>query len=235
MAAPPLLVVWAGQVGYDAALRWQEDLVARRRAGAAADTLLLLTHPPVYTAGRHADLAAHLTGLRPDIPVVRIDRGGDVTYHGPGQVVAYPILRLARRRGVRAYVTALEEAMIVTVGSYGVRAARRPGLPGVWVGRDKIGAVGVRVSEGVTKHGLALNVAPDLADYAGIVPCGIRDGGVTSLAALGVDASLEEVRQRLAGHLAALLGRRPQPAPPAVSGRPRRPAAGRGTRASAVR
>lgn len=214
---PPLHVVWAGEVAYDQALAWQDQLVARRQDGLGHDVLLLLTHPPVYTAGAHADVDANLTGARPDIPVVRIDRGGDLTYHGPGQVVAYPILQLARRGAAKAYVHALEEALIRTAGSMGVAARRRAGYPGVWVDGnppDKLAAVGVRITRGVSKHGVALNVDPDLADYGGIIPCGITDGGVTSLAAQGATAEVRQVADRLADELATALGRTPRPATP---------------------
>lgn len=207
---PPVLVVWAGEVDYDRALRWQDRLVAERQAGRGEDVILLLTHPATYTAGAHADVATNLTGARPDIGVVRIDRGGDLTYHGPGQVVAYPILRLARRGAAKAYVTALEEALISTAADLGVRAARRDGYPGVWVGHDKLGAIGVRITLGVTKHGVALNVDPDLSHYDGIIPCGITDGGVTSLAALGIVVSAAEVAARLGASLAVALGRAPR-------------------------
>lgn len=209
MADPPpiLSTSWLGEVDYASALAWQDQLVAARQADAVGDVLLLLSHPPVYTAGAHADLAANLTGARPDIPVVRIDRGGDLTYHGPGQVVAYPILRLVRRGAAKAYITSLESALIDTAASFGVTAERRPGYPGVWVGRDKLAAIGVRITRGVTKHGIALNVAPDLADYDGIIPCGITDGGVTSLAAHGVTAGVPEVAGRLGAALADALER----------------------------
>ncbi|WP_370327217.1 lipoyl(octanoyl) transferase LipB [Euzebya sp.] len=222
-ASPPMYVVWAGEVPYDVALGWQERLVAARQEDAIDDVLLLLTHPPTYTAGRHADVEANLTGRRPDIPVVRIDRGGDLTYHGPGQVVAYPILRLAQRGAAKAYVTALEQALIDVLGSYGVGADRRAGYPGVWVARadgppDKIAAIGVRITRGVSKHGIALNVDPVMADFDGIVPCGITDGGVTSLAAQGVDVDVEDVRTRLGSALARSLGRTPQPARPSDLG-----------------
>lgn len=213
MLSTLMVTVWAGEVDYDRALRWQEQLVAARQDDAIDDVLLLLSHPAVYTAGHHADIAANLTGARPDIPVVRIDRGGDLTYHGPGQVVAYPIMRLPHRGGSKAYVTALEQGVIDTVASYGVSADRRPGYPGVWVdGVDKIAAIGVRVTRGVTKHGVALNVDPDMADYDGIIPCGITDGGVTSLAQQGVATDIDDVRTRLGARLAQALGRSPQPA-----------------------
>lgn len=213
MLSTLMVTVWAGEVDYDRALRWQEQLVAARQDDAIDDVLLLLSHPSVYTAGHHADIAANLTGARPDIPVVRIDRGGDLTYHGPGQVVAYPIMRLPQRGGSKAYVTALEQGVIDTVASYGVSADRRPGYPGVWVdGVNKIAAIGVRVTRGVTKHGVALNVDPDMADYDGIIPCGITDGGVTSLAQQGVVTDIDDVRTRLGARLAQVLGRSPQPA-----------------------
>lgn len=209
-----MLTVWCGEVDYSTALRWQELLVAARQADQVDDVLLLLTHPPVYTAGRNADLRRNLTGRRPDIPVVQVDRGGDVTYHGPGQVVAYPIIRLEGSKVMRAYVTALEDALITTVGSFGIDAQRRSARPGVWVGGDKIAAVGVRVTRRVSKHGIALNVAPDLRDFDGIVPCGITDGGVTSLAVLGVETTVEDVRPRLAAALARSLDRSARAARP---------------------
>lgn len=209
-----MLTVWCGEVAYAEALRWQGLLVAARQADETDDVLLLLTHPPTYTAGRNAAVEVNVTGSRPDIPLVRVDRGGDVTYHGPGQVVAYPIIRLEGTKVMRRYVTALEDALIATVGSYGVAAARRDGYPGVWVGREKIAAVGVRVTRRVSKHGVALNVDPDLSAFGGIIPCGITDGGVTSLAAQGVATSVEDVRTRLGARLAQALGR------PAVPARP---------------
>ena len=213
-----MLTVWAGEVDYRVALGWQEQLVEARREGLIDDVLLMLSHPPVYTAGRHADVDANVTGLRPGIPVVRIDRGGDVTYHGPGQVVAYPIVRLDEALGARRYVTALEDALIDTVGAHGVAADRRRCYPGVWVNADKIAAVGVRITNRVTKHGVALNVRPDLADFGGIVPCGITDGGVTSLSALGAEASPEDVARDLTAALAHHLRRTPRAVRPAELG-----------------
>lgn len=208
-----MLAVHCGRVVYEDALRWQGQLVASRQEDAIDDVLLTLEHDRVYTAGRHADLAANVLGTA-TIRIVEADRGGDVTYHGPGQLVAYPILRLAEPRAVRSYVQALEDACVRTAGDFGVRAqpsyaldadARR--RTGVWVDGEKLAAVGVRVERGITSHGLAFNVSPDLEDYAGIVACGIADAGVCSLASLGVDASLADVRGRLVGHLADTLGR----------------------------
>ncbi len=212
-----MLSVWAGEVVYEEALRWQRLLASARAEDAIDDVLLTLTHDRVYTAGRRADVAAHVLGTR-DIRVVRTDRGGDVTYHGPGQLVAYPILRLAGSRSVRPYVTALEEAVVRTAASFGIRSAADPRRPGVWVGDDKLAAVGVRVEHGVTHHGLALNVTTDLDDFAGLIPCGIRDGGVCSLRSLGVDTTVEQVRRRLVAALADTLGRPLQPATPADLG-----------------
>lgn len=199
-----MLAVDCGTVPYERALVWQRRLVQARREDAVDDALLTLEHEPVYTAGRHAD-RAHVLGTR-DIPVVQVDRGGDMTYHGPGQIVAYPILRLRAPRGVRDYVAALVEACVRTAADYGVRA--RPGRrTGVWVGGDKLAAVGIRVDRGITSHGLAFNVTTRLDDFAGIVPCGIADAGVCSLASLGVDVTPAQVRERLVGHLASTLGR----------------------------
>ena len=213
-----LLHVWCGEVVYEDALRWQRDLAAARLDDAIDDVMLTLTHDPVYTAGRHADLAR--TVLRDaGIRVVPIDRGGDVTYHGPGQLVAYPIVKLADSKAVRPYVEALVEACARTARSFGLGARADQTRPGVWVGPDKIAAVGVRVERKVTTHGLAFNVDPDLREFsAGIIPCGITDGGVTSLAALGVSTTVEEVRRRLVQHLADALGRQLQPASPADLG-----------------
>ncbi len=176
--------------------------MAARQRDLIPDVLLAVTHPPVYTAGKHADLAKNVTGLRPDIPVVPIDRGGDVTYHGPGQVVAYPIMKRGRRGVAKAHVEAMEEAVIRVCADLGVTAFRRPEYPGVWVDTNepfpaKICAVGVRITEGVTKHGLAFNVAVNRDDYAGIIPCGITEGTVTSLDALGVDIHLEIAREMI--------------------------------------
>lgn len=211
-----MLAVDCGTVAYADALHWQRLLVRARQEDAVDDVLLTLEHERVYTAGRHADLAAHLLDTR-GIPVVSVDRGGDVTYHGPGQLVAYPIVRLRAAREVRAYVGALEEACVRTAADFDVLARpapqRRSGdrgaaaRTGVWVDGEKLAAIGIRVDRGVTSHGLAFNVTTDLADFAGIVPCGIADAGVCSLASLGVDASVADVRDALVGHLADTLGR----------------------------
>ncbi len=194
----PVALAHLGTVGYLDAWELQRRLVDARRDGAISDTLLLLEHPPVYTMGRRTD-RAHLLWDAEErasrgIDLVEVDRGGDVTYHGPGQLVGYPIVRLASSRSVVGYVRALEAALIDALGALGVQARRSEGYTGVWVGNEKIAAIGVRVAVGgVTSHGFALNVHPDLGDFGGIVPCGISDRGVCSLATLGFDVDLDIV------------------------------------------
>jgi lipoyl(octanoyl) transferase len=194
---------------------------ARVRAGdpPGTDRLLLLEHPPVVTLGRassRADVVASPAWLASrGFEVHEIDRGGAATYHGPGQVVGYPVVDLSDRPDVRRFVRDLEEAMIRACADFGVEAGRHPLHRGAWAGPRKIGAVGVRVERWISTHGFALNVAPDLSDYGAIVPCGITDPGlgVTSLAAelegRGLPAPpLAAVEERLAHHVAELLGRR---------------------------
>jgi lipoyl(octanoyl) transferase len=191
----------------------QARLVAERQAGRIPDTLLLLEHEPVFTLGRSARREnvlfpeAELRGRGFDVH--EAGRGGDVTYHGPGQVVGYPIVDLSPDRcDVHRYVRDLEEVMIRTCRSYGVEAVRVPGLTGVWVGDEKIGAIGVRIARWVTSHGFAFNVATDLAPFALIVPCGLSGKGVTSLERLlGRPAALDAVADRLATDFASVFGR----------------------------
>jgi lipoyl(octanoyl) transferase len=205
-----MIAVDCGRVGYEQGLALQRELVARRGAGEVDDVLVVCEHERVYTVGRGAGTGnVRQAG---DIRVVRTDRGGDVTYHGPGQVVVYPIIRLTDPRQVRTYVGALERACIAVAADYGLVASTVDGRPGVWVGNDKLVAIGVRVRRGITSHGLAFNVTTDLRDFAGIVPCGIADAGVCSLASLGVSTTMDEVRDRLVADLAATLGRPVQPA-----------------------
>ena len=199
------------------------------RAGepAGTDHLFLLEHPPVLTLGRSAGraniLAAPAWLEKQGFEIHETDRGGDVTYHGPGQIVGYPVLDLSDRPDVRKYVAALEEAMIRTCAGHGIEAGRHEEHRGAWVGTRKIGAVGVHLSRWVTSHGLAFNLSPDMNHFQVIVPCGIADPrlGVTSLAgelaALGRAApAAAEVESRLAGHLAAALERVPVDAPIAL-------------------
>jgi lipoyl(octanoyl) transferase len=204
-----------GRVRYADGLALQERLVRDRQAGSISDTLLLLEHDPVFTLGRNArseNVLFPADELRArGYDVFETGRGGDVTYHGPGQVVGYPILDLSPdRRDVHRYVRDLEEVMIRTCADYGVAAQRVEGRTGCWVGPEKIGAIGVRIARWVTSHGFAFNVRNDLAPFGLIVPCGIRDRGVTSLARLlGREPELEEVMDRLAGHLLAVFERQP--------------------------
>ena len=185
-----------GLVPYDAAVAAMEARVAAIHAGTEGELIWLVEHPPLYTAGTSAEAADLIEPGR--LPVFKTGRGGQYTYHGPGQRVAYVMLDLTRRgRDVGCHVWRLEEWMIRVLARFGIEAGRRDGRVGVWVARggreDKIGAIGVRVRHWVTYHGLALNLAPDLANYAGIVPCGISGHGVTSLTALGVKATMADV------------------------------------------
>jgi lipoyl(octanoyl) transferase len=197
-----------GRIDYASALQLQQKLAAGRKQGLLPDHLLLLEHPHVITMGRngHAEnlLADDDTLARAGIAYYPTDRGGDVTYHGPGQLVGYPILDLRDwKRDVGAYVRAVEETIIATLADYGIEAGRIPKLTGVWVGERKIAAIGVHLSRWVTSHGFALNVSTDLSYFQYIVPCGLTRP-VTSMAALGVRASLDEVGARLAVHFARI-------------------------------
>jgi len=184
-------------VDYPAALAEMEARVAAIQAGEAPELVWLLEHPPLYTAGTSAKATDLLAPQR--FPVYEAGRGGQYTYHGPGQRVAYIMLNLKERGAdVRAYVAQLEALMIATLAQFGVEGLIREGRVGVWVKRneladDKIGAIGVRIRRWVTFHGLSLNVNPDLSHFAGIVPCGITGHGVTSLHALGKKVSMTEV------------------------------------------
>ncbi len=171
-----------GTVGYAEAAELQRRLVERRRAGEIPDTLLLLEHPHVFTLGRTAR-REHLLSLPPEVELHTTNRGGDITYHGPGQLVGYPILDLgAIRKDVVWYVRSLEGSLIAALAEFGIAAKRRSGFTGVWVGEGKIAAIGVHISRWVTSHGFALNVDPELRYFQFIVPCGIRQYGVTSIA-----------------------------------------------------
>ena len=215
----------AAPVPYRAALA---EMTARNEAiaaGTADELLWLLEHPPVYTAGTSA-AAAEL--LDPRFEVVEAGRGGRYTYHGPGQRVGYVLLDLRRRaRDVRGFVHALEGWVIDTLADFGVEAWRAEGRIGIWTrdvdGREaKIGAIGVRIRRWVTMHGFAVNLAPDLSHFGGIVPCGIEAFGVTSLARLGLDVSAEAWDAAMLARAPAFLARLEVPCPPAVSGDPAR-------------
>lgn len=188
VGARPLEVRHLGLVPYDESLALQASLVDDRRHGRIADQLLLLQHPPVITLGvrtrqtRDHVLASRETLAEAGVGLSETGRGGDVTYHGPGQLVGYPILDLnPDRRDVHCYVRDLEEVLIRAGADFGVAAARVPGLTGVWAGEEKLAAIGVRISRWITSHGFAFNVATNLDHFKLIVPCGIADRGVTSL------------------------------------------------------
>ena len=200
--ASAITVVYGGEVPYLTAWEWQRELARRRADDEIGDVLLLLEHPRVYTLGRRADESNLVFDAaerdRRGIELHRIDRGGDVTYHGPGQLVGYPILRLDGPRVVD-HVRALETINIEVAARFRVAAERIDGLSGVWVDGAKLTAVGVHVTAGaVTTHGWATNVTADLSDFEGIVPCGIADRPVTSLERLGVATNVTEVAERTA-------------------------------------
>jgi len=204
---PKLLVCRLGVVPYGEALEIQNQLRRRRADGLIDDVLLLLTHPPVFTLGR-SGTAEHLLVSCPDIELVRTNRGGDITYHGPGQAVGYLIVDLAGLyMDLRRLFRDIEAAIIEALGTFGVCARHDGQYKGVWVGRDKIAAIGLGVRRWVTMHGFALNVSSDLAPFDAIVPCGLSDRGITSMARLGCDASFEQVYAALADAFARRLGR----------------------------
>ncbi len=194
-----------GTVDYVEGLRLQQERVAQRKAGNIPDTLLLLQHPHVYTLGRNAK-REHLLVSKERLAeigaqVFDSDRGGDITYHGPGQLVGYPILDLTQhRRDVAWYMRSLEEVFIGVTADFGIQAGRLNGATGVWVGDEKLVAMGVHISRWVTSHGFAFNVNTDLRYFDYIVPCGLRDKGVTSLAKLlGKTVEIEAVTKRVIG------------------------------------
>ena len=213
-----------GTVPYLPAWELQDELAQQRRERRIGDRLLLLEHFPVYTIGRGGDEGNLLAGperLRElGAEFVRIDRGGDITFHGPGQLVAYPIVELRDPLDLRRYVRALEEAIIDTAARFGVTAGRENGLTGAWVDRErKLAAIGVRVRRGVTTHGLALNVNTELRWFDEMIPCGIRDREVTSLAReIGRTVPMELVETALAEELAAHFGLRLEAGRPGVIG-----------------
>src|SRR5690349_10720970 len=211
----PVDVRRLGPIGYAEAVDLQRALVEQRRAGDIPDTLLLLEHPHVITLG----VKARGTTTNIIVPTEELSargvelfdtgRGGDVTYHGPGQLVGYPIVDLnPDRRDVHRYVRDLEEVLIRTVADYGIAAGRVQGLTGVWVGDEKLAAIGVRISRWITSHGFALNVSTDLEYFGLIVPCGIADRGVTSLERLtGRTLAPQQIEERVAFHFSQVFDR----------------------------
>ncbi len=209
-----------GTVPYAEALELQKELVEARKTGAIPDQLLLLQHPPVITLGvkarsdRSHVLATEESLDEQGVELFETGRGGDVTYHGPGQLVGYPILDLRPDRcDVHRYVRDLEAALILVAESFGIQAGRVPGLTGVWVGNDKLAAIGVRISRWITSHGFAFNVGTDLSHFDLIVPCGITDRGVTSLdVLLGRAAPMVAVEEAAIAAMASVFGRVAVPA-----------------------
>jgi lipoyl(octanoyl) transferase len=208
-AALPCWLVHGGQVPYTAALAVQRRLVQERRDNPdLSDVLILLEHPPIYTLGQGATLDfLKFDPIATNWEVQRVERGGEVTYHCPGQLVGYPILNLRRyRQDLHWYLRQLEEVLIQTVAQWGLRGYRVSGLTGVWVEGRKVGAIGIKVSRWITMHGFALNVCPDLQGFAEIVPCGIGDRPVGSLAEFVPGIDTEQVRLVVAAAFAEVFG-----------------------------
>lgn len=199
----PCHYLYLGNCAYTEAYARQMSLVKERIAGTIPDTLLLLTHPPVYTIGRAGTrkhiLVSDAVLEHEGLTVHEVDRGGDITYHGPGQLVGYPILDLRQHgKDLHKLSDQYEEVIIRVLGEYGVKACRIPEYPGVWVGQEKIGALGIGVTNWVSYHGWAFNITPDMTHFGYITPCGIPGKGVTSLKkVLGRDVSLEEIIPRM--------------------------------------
>ena len=213
VSAPPAgRCCWLGTVEYQRARALQETVAEQVRAGQAPNTLLLLEHPHVYTRGR-LSRAEHLLSpatqlAAAGIPVHETDRGGQITYHGPGQLVGYPIINLRQwGHGPLQYIRALERIIVQTVTQFGIPAHTEPSLTGVWTPKGKIAAIGVKISRGITQHGFALNVNTDLTYYRHIIPCGLTTRPVTSLAAeLGAAADPAAARQALTAQFGAVMG-----------------------------
>mgnify|MGYP002631225137 FL=1 len=201
----PATLDW-GRTRYEEARAKQEDQVAKRISGEVGDALFFTEHEPVFTVGTRSNAGQHLVWndkqlASAGVEVVTTNRGGDITYHGPGQIVGYPIISLDRRRDLHAYLRFLEQVMIKSVGTLGLAATRRDGMTGIWLGTSKVAAIGVAVRRWVAYHGFALNVNANLDHYKGIVPCGIasNEGTVTSLEEmLGHELDLSEVKAVLA-------------------------------------
>src|SRR5687768_12067687 len=207
-----LTAAWLGRVDYPAAWSWQRELFLSRLEGDVDDTLMLLEHPPTYTLGRRAaedDLVYDRSQrVARGISLFEVDRGGRATYHGPGQLVGYPIMALGERYDVLRYLRNLEEVLIRTARDLGIDARRDPDHTGVWVGNNKIGAIGVKITRGITMHGFAFNVTTDLSMFQGIVPCGIQGRWVTSVEAeTGTKHPVREVGTIAVRHLADIFGR----------------------------
>ena len=195
-----------GKSHYNDAWKLQKRLQSQRISGQIDDQLLLVEHFPVYTLGKNTPREHLLTKESDNISIIQTDRGGDITFHGPGQLVGYPILDLNQyKRSITWYMRELEQLIIDVLKEYDINAERKKGLTGVWVKGKKIAALGVRISKWVTMHGFSLNINPDLKYYQGIIPCGIKDYGVTSMAdLLGNDVpDMSEIKDTLVQHFIA--------------------------------
>lgn len=214
LSTEPVEVRRLGTVDYQDAYRIQHELASQRASGELDhDVILLLEHPSVYTAGKRTEASDRPVN---GAPVIDVDRGGRITWHGPGQLVGYPIIRLAEPVDVVDYVRRLEEALIRVCADRGIATGRIDGRSGVWIrdgaGERKLGQIGIRVAKGVTLHGFALNVDPDMSVFDAIVPCGIADAGVTSIAKeTGADLTVAEVLDDVTAHVAECLD---DPVPP---------------------
>jgi lipoyl(octanoyl) transferase len=195
-----------GRRGFEETLELQRRLCQRRMEDAIPDLLLLVEHPEVYTVGRRQHVESRLD---PSLPIVEIERGGGVTYHGPGQLVGYPILHLREgERDLHRYLRQLEEALIALCGDVGLEGGRRPGLTGVWIGEHKVASIGIAVRRWVTFHGFALNVTTDLTRFAAIHPCGLDASVMTSLSAAGGHLDrVDDLKDRLLTHIGEALRR----------------------------
>jgi lipoyl(octanoyl) transferase len=210
---PVIQLLQPGRTPYDESWQQQRTIAQLRSAGAAPDTLILTEHPHTYTLGRATQTGHLLAGAdtlaAQGVTVREVDRGGDITYHGPGQIVGYPILKLSRYGSdVWRYLRMLEDVVIETIGAYGISGTRIDGLTGVWVGDAKIAAIGIKLTAGgVTMHGFALNVAPDLCFFSQIIPCGIRGRAVTSLEQLlGAAPPQSDILELLIGAFERIFG-----------------------------
>jgi lipoyl(octanoyl) transferase len=207
-----LTAAWLGRVDYDEAWAAQQELYLARLDNERGDSLMLLEHPPTYTLGRRASESDLVYGDREramrGIELYNVDRGGRATYHGPGQLVGYPIMSLGEPYDVISYLRNIEEMLIRTAADLGITAERDSRHTGVWVGPNKLAAIGVKITRGITMHGFAINVATDLSMFEGIVPCGIRDRWVTSvMAETGRSHTVREVGTIASRHLADVFGR----------------------------
>src|SRR5262245_13616415 len=209
---PPCELILPGRLGYKESVILQESYVNKIAIGQESEKLILLEHPHVITLGRGFQKDNLLVSRefleRRGVALEESGRGGDITYHGPGQMVGYPILNLKEKPDLHLYLRNLEELMIRTVSDFGIIAGRKKGLTGIWVGDEKIGAIGVRVVRWISSHGFALNVDPDLSYFDYIIPCGIRQHGVTSMRkTLEKNVSIEEVRASLIAHFEEIFQR----------------------------